>query len=984
MIRKLSTLLLFLPIIIFSQEAGKIMGVVTDKSTGDPLPGVNILIEGMTLGAASDIDGYYVIVNVPVSSFTIRGNYIGYRDIVIQNVKVSSGITTELNFALEPTVLEMEDAIVVIAERPLIEKHVTQSISLVTSEEIAYLPVRGIDNLLEIQNSVVVQDGSIHIRGGRADEVGLYLDGASINSIYLNDQTGDAMPIINVVQEAIEEFQVLAGGYTAEFGGANAGIVRTELKTGTPDFHFSLDFQTDKFATEGKKFIDTYSYRQHIAVATISGPLFHKNIRFFLAGENKYLGDRQIRFSKGFQFENLVDTNPYNPQVTRFGEPDTVSILTYPDGFTPKNSSNNYALNGTMLFDFTPLRLRLSGSYNYSRSYLETLPMLTVLNNRQEYDDYNGFVISGKLTHMLSASSYYDINMSYFNSSLERGDEYFGHDWQLWWDSLAVAQHTDGEVLYRDRWDPQYNYTFYGIDFERNGHPPYTYRIYKETYLGGALNFLSQINRHHELKFGIDVRRYTIRRFQVGAWAMDRLDEYGVNSITEIDSLVWGNWAGVTNYGYDPYGREVNSGRDDAKHPTFIAFYLQDKIEFSNLIINAGLRYDYFNTDDQTLKNPTNPPVDPGGHLILEDAWETLKPFQQLSPRLGFSFPVSEKTAFYMQYGKFIQTPEFFTTYRGYRRISRRIVFGLGSVAFGLEPVRTTSYEIGFRQQLSRVAAFDITGFYRNIKGQVQLTIQESAPGAGIEDYGRYINGDFATTKGLELRFSLRRIQRLQAQINYTLTQAEGTASWPWGHTNSTVEGSRKTVIYPLAYNQPHRGSVNLDYRFAKNDGGPVLQQLGLNLLFQFNSGHPYTHVEPVPATRNPFVAGIEMNESINLRAEPVHASNTPWNFTMDLRIDKTISLWNPLQANLYLRVTNLLDTKNTINVYNMTGDAYDDGFLSNRELSQSTIDAAGGERYIEMYRAINLENGQAYWDWTGKQLYDHPRQIFLGVKLIY
>jgi hypothetical protein len=121
-----------------------------------------------------------------------------------------------------------------------------------------------------------------------------------------------------------------------------------------------------------------------------------------------------------------------------------------------------------------------------------------------------------------------------------------------------------------------------------------------------------------------------------------------------------------------------------------------------------------------------------------------------------------------------------------------------------------------------------------------------------------------------------------------------------------------------------------------------------------------------------------------SLRAEPVHASNTPWNFTMDLRIDKTISLWNPLQANLYLRVTNLLNTKNTLNVYNLTGDPYDDGFLSNRELSQSTIDAAGGERYIEMYRAINLENGQAYWDWTGRQLYDHPRQIFLGVKLIY
>ena len=697
--KRIFILLYFLiPIICHAQGSGKIMGVVSDKSTGEPLPGVNILIENTRMGASTDIDGYYVILNVPVSSFTLRANYIGYKDVVMEKVKVSVGITSEQNFQLEPTVLEMGEVIVVIAERPLVEKHVTQSISLVTSEEIGTLPVRGIENLLAIQNSVVVQDGNVHIRGGRADEVGLYIDGASISTIYLNDQTGDAMPIINVVQEAIEEFQVLAGGYTAEFGGANAGIIRTELKTGTPDYHFSLDFQTDKFATEGEKFLDTYSYQQHIAVATISGPLFHKNIRFFLAGENRNLGDRQVRYSKGFSFENLVDTNPNNPQVSSIGEPDTVGILSYPDGFTPKNSSNNYAFNGTMLFDFTPLQLRLSGSYNYSRSYFEFLPMLTILNNRQQYDDYNGLVLSGKLTHMLSANSYYDINLSYFNSTLERGDDYFGHDWQLWWDSLAVAQHTAGEVQYRDRWSPQYDYIFNGIRFERGGNPPGTYRIHKENYLGGSINFLSQINRHHELKVGLDARRYTIRRYRVSADAMALLDDHQVGSITEIDPLIWGDAAGVTNYGYDAYGREIDGGIDDAKHPTFIAFYLQDKIEFSDIVINAGLRFDYFDTDDQTLKNPANPPVDPDGYLLLEEAWETVKPFQQLSPRLGLSFPVSEKTVFYMQYGKFIQTPEFFTTYRGYRRISRRIVFFGGSVAYGLEQVRTTSYEIGFRQ----------------------------------------------------------------------------------------------------------------------------------------------------------------------------------------------------------------------------------------------------------------------------------------------
>ena len=126
------------------------------------------------------------------------------------------------------------------------------------------------------------------------------------------------------------------------------------------------------------------------------------------------------------------------------------------------------------------------------------------------------------------------------------------------------------------------------------------------------------------------------------------------------------------------------------------------------------------------------------------------------------------------------------------------------------------------------------------------------------------------------------------------------------------------------------------------------------------------------------------MNESIFQRSEPIHSSNTPWIFNLDAQIDKTIVLLEQIKSILYIRVTNLLNIKNIINVYSMTGDPYDDGFLSNRELSQTTINAFGGDKYVEMYRAINLENGQAYWDWTGKQLYGHPRQIFFGIKKIY
>ncbi|NIT58089.1 MAG: TonB-dependent receptor, partial [Aliifodinibius sp.] len=137
---------------------GKIAGVATDKETGEPLPGVNVFIEGTTMGSATDIDGYYVILNAPVGVYTLRSSYIGYRDVVIENIRVSANITTEINFEMEPTTLELDEAVVVIAERPLVEKHVTQSVSLVTSEDLQNIPVRGFDNVIALQNSVILQD----------------------------------------------------------------------------------------------------------------------------------------------------------------------------------------------------------------------------------------------------------------------------------------------------------------------------------------------------------------------------------------------------------------------------------------------------------------------------------------------------------------------------------------------------------------------------------------------------------------------------------------------------------------------------------------------------------------------------------------------------------------------------------------------------------------------------------------------------------
>ncbi len=990
-IRKLLLLFLFLlPATIFAQS-GKMAGIVTDKDSGEPLVGVNIVLDGTTMGAMTGIDGYYVILNVPVGTYNLHASYIGYKDVVLEGVRVSAGVTNDQNFELKQTTLELGEAVIVQAQRPLVEKNVTQSYSLVTSDDIQSIPVRGLNSILALQASVVLQNGAVHIRGGRSDEVGYYLDGASTSNALTNTNA------IHVIQDAVEEVQVLTGGYTAEFGGANSGIIRSQIKSGTPDFHASVDFQTDKFAATGEKFLGTYAYQHHIGVVSLSGPIMGNKIKYFIAGENYYQGDRQVRFSKGYQFDGLIDTNP-----SQHAHTDTVNMV-YPDGFTPHNKSNRYALNGSVSFDFNPINFRISGTYNNSRNYLDGAPWLNILDDRQTYDDLNTYLITGKMTHVLSPTTFYELNLGAFGYNIERGDSYLGNDWMSWYDSSKVAAHGG---TYRDAHRPDYGYQFNGMPFARKGTPSNYYRKLDQSYFSGSAKFTTQIGRHHEIRAGVEARSYKVRSFAISPSVMilaadtaygnaQGFDTYGSANAIPVEKWILNS--GVGSYGYDIYGNSIDSRKTYSdgsivqapKQPLYGALFVQDKIEYDDLIINAGLRMDYYDSDDRTLRDPANPKI--VNKKILDSEWQSVDPFVIFSPRLGFSFPVNERTVFYFQYGKFAQLPNLNQIYTSNNRFNTQIAIGgnyyINPIGYGLDPVRTTNYEIGFRRQLSDFAAVDITGFYRNIKGQIQVIQQKANASAKISSYGRLANGDFATTKGLEIKMTLRRVNRLQAQFNYTLTDAEGSGSNSTSYRSALEQGTAvPTVTSPLDYSQTHRGTVNLDYRFGRNDGGTVFERFGANLLFTFNSGHPYTYVTaPAGGQVNPYTAGVDYMFDTRSRTalEPINSSTTPWNFLADIRLDKTFTLTEKMDATIYMRVNNLFNTKNVLNVYQKTGSASDDGYLSDPKISGQNIEQLG-QSYVDMYKAIVLENGGAYRSQLGLELYGQPRQIFFGVKLTY
>jgi hypothetical protein len=289
---------------------------------------------------------------------------------------------------------------------------------------------------------------------------------------------------------------------------------------------------------------------------------------------------------------------------------------------------------------------------------------------------------------------------------------------------------------------------------------------------------------------------------------------------------------------------------------------------------------------------------------------------------------------------------------------------------WGLKPTRTTQYEAGFSQQVSDFASFDITAFYKDIQDQVTWVNVAPAPGSQNQNYGALVNADFATSRGVEMKFSLRRVNRIAAQINYTIGSVAATGSntastaglWSAG---SVVQTPKYT--FPADFNQANRGSVLFDYRFAKNDGGPILQELGMNLLLNFNSGHSYTRLQESQ------LGASTTDPRFRIPVEPIGSSTTPWFFQLDGRIDKEVAI-GALGLDIYVYVINLLGTDNPVNAFPRTGDPANDGWFATD--AGHTNAQQYGPQYVAFWNAS--QDGKNSGNWGP------PRQIRFGVKLDY
>ncbi|MDP1995052.1 MAG: TonB-dependent receptor, partial [Ignavibacteria bacterium] len=207
---KIDRKVLFISIILFSlsfsvfAQTGKIAGIITDAANGEGIPFVNVVVVGTTQGAASNLDGDFSIINLKPGVYSVKISAIGYNSVTYQNINVSTGLTTALNAKLSSNAVTISQDVVVVAERPMVQKDLTASTSIMSDQLISELPVTEVGDLLQLQAGITKGGGGeLHLRGGRSGQIAFQIDGVPITDAY------DGSNVIDVSTNSIKELQVV-------------------------------------------------------------------------------------------------------------------------------------------------------------------------------------------------------------------------------------------------------------------------------------------------------------------------------------------------------------------------------------------------------------------------------------------------------------------------------------------------------------------------------------------------------------------------------------------------------------------------------------------------------------------------------------------------------------------------------------------------------------------------------------------------------
>jgi len=790
---------LVLSSILFAGTTGKISGTVKDAQTGEPIVGANVFLLGTSFGASTDFDGVYSIVNIPPGEYSVRGSSIGFRSTVQTQVRVIIDQTTELNFQLSAEAVQA-DEVVIVAERPMVQKDVSSSQANITSREIESLPVASVSAVVGLQAGV---QGGLVIRGSdNADQTAFIVDGLTLRNERNNS------PYTGISLTSIQDIQVQTGGFNAEYGNIRSGVVNVIQKEGATKNYTvgaSVRIHPPTQKNFGPSPFNTNSYFMR--------PFLDPDVAFVGTGTGNQPGawDQWTRAQyRPFVGWNAVskaalsdndpnnDLTPAEAQQLFLFQHRKQGTIKKPDydidaGFGgPVPFLNKYlgdlrffaSYRGSQNMYMIPLstdayrdwngQIRvtsdLSKTMKLMGQYMRGIQTGTADNNtgnsgmmsgtgdiansmnKANYADLQMYMndyycptqvnltsYGGKFTHMLSPASYYEASVNYvlFQYNTNPSNPRDPTKSYLFGNSYYVDEAPFGYATSANEYYYAYNFTnTYGQSGSRD-----TSTVSNATI---KLDYSNQLNRYHLVKVGGEL-------------------------VTSVSNTNYASVSSVTG---------VATASRWTTYPYRASLYVQDKFEYQGMVANLGVRLDVSDPNGQWYKILDE--NDPAYNIYDSNLWgrqslqinnvlvrEPIKKQVMVSPRLGVAFPITEYAKLFFNYGHFYSMPQPENLFRVRHDPISGTVDRLANPNNTLP--KTVAYELGYEHSLMDQFLIRLAGYYKNNSSQATtITVIGTTGSARPVNYILSVPDSYEDIRGFEVTFTRNRGNWVQGFMNFT------------------------------------------------------------------------------------------------------------------------------------------------------------------------------------------------------------------------
>ncbi len=908
--------------LLHAGTTGKLAGKITDENN-KIIPFANIQITELQMGVQADAKGNYILRNITPGIYEVIYSQISYQTHQKTGANIVSDETTILNVNLSKQATEIEGIQVSEARTSAVDRLKTSSGNPVSSELIEDLKIQKIEDIVALQAGVQVVDGELHIRGGTVSEVAFMIDGISVNNVM------DGRSVLTLDIDAIRKMKVMTGGFPAEYGNAQSGIISIITKDGSTKYRGKIEVISDHLISKQNQNYDHVKF-------SITGPVipsWNKKLTFFLNYScNKHDSEFIYEYAANAG-EELLYLDPiwseikyYDPFIKR----DKYAGFDLDDrlyNFSNGNMKINYKISPIQKLAFSIRNEENTWQpYNHRWRYALEHYKKNNINNNQFVLSYENVVqpnmiINFSASHFqskyqnkprnISSDSFFDFNKEIFDLY---GNNHLGNTAGIIYNyNYGIA---DNLLLFHWRYYlPELNQYNDILEFMS---PAAISPDFIENYSNNYtldFNLEWQVNPVHDLKSGINFVQHDLKQFKYSSpWELDleRYNYYISNYATPQDSTY--------NYFFDNYkyyypleelyvATLAASGQTigyKAK-PWQLSWYLQDKMEWEGLVINAGLRLDMWHLGNQ--------------YMVLNDMNKYEKTqfksderlHYTISPRLRVSHVISSTNVLHFAYNRQSQIPQMQFIYPNaswhdtiYDNEDLK-VFLLANP--NLKPPTTTTSELGLQHQFNDNYIADLTIFYKSNYNYVSLD-RELIAGSIAVEYNQYKSGNYGRSSGLDFNLQKKLSNFIFGSLSYTLGWTKGTDAmiYDYFHQDQDI-----LLESSSAWDSRHNLSLNiaLEVRNEENlilsftDIVFPLDDFSINLLYNFASGTPITDI------------GEEDSESGDKRKSFTDVAH--------LSFTKGFILHNSNHIDAYCKIENLFDKRNIDYAY-INGSANYDG----------------------------------------------------------